>query len=52
MGEKEKLKKMAKLYRESADILDKMAEETDEEKMEELAAKCVMKAIKIQELLM
>lgn len=50
MREKETLKKIAKLYRESADILDEMSEETDEEKVDELMAKYVVKTMKLQEL--
>ncbi len=50
MGEKETLKKIAELYRESADILDEMSEETDEEKVDELMAKYVVKTMKLQEL--
>lgn len=50
MKDKKTLKKMAKLYRESADIIDEMSEETDEEKLDELIAKYVLKAMKLQEL--
>lgn len=50
MKDKETLKQMAKLYRESADIIDEISEETDEEKVNELIAKYVVKAMKIQKL--
>ncbi len=50
MKNKDTLKKMAQLYRESADIIDEISEETDEERTEELIAKYVVKTMKIQEL--
>lgn len=50
MTDKEKMKKMADLFRESADILDELSEDVSEERAEELAGMYIVKMLKIQEL--
>ena len=48
MEEKEKLRKMAILFRENADILDELASDaTDKDKAEELAALYLAKIVQI-----
>ncbi len=48
--EKEELKKKANTFRECADIMDEIAETEDEDKVEELSARLLIKMIKINEL--
>lgn len=45
--EKKELKEKANLFRQCADILDEIAETEDEDKVEELSAKLLIKMIKL-----
>lgn len=51
MSDKEQLRAMAKVFRESADIIDEVAENTDEEREDELLGKFMVKMIKLQKFL-
>lgn len=51
MAEKEELKKAAKIHREAAEILEEMAENTDEDKEDELAVRYALKHARLQKLL-
>lgn len=45
--EKKELKEKANLFRQCADIMDEMAETEDEDRMEELTARLLLKMIKL-----
>lgn len=47
-NEKENMKEVAEIYREMADIIDKIVESEDEKEEEELTEQLILRAIKIQ----
>ena len=50
MNDEKELKEMAKLFREAADTIDEIIENTDKEREDELFAKFMVKMIRLEEL--
>lgn len=50
MDDKKQLKEMANAFREAADVLDEVVENTDETREDELLGKFVVKMMKIEKI--
>lgn len=50
MGEKQRMAELAGAFREAADVLDEIVENTDKEREDEPLGKFMVKMLKIQEM--
>lgn len=50
MREKQRMAELARTFREAADVLDEIVENTDKEREDELLGKFMVKMLKIQEM--